>query len=313
MERIEFIDKINELRLKEYCLSLFINNKDLNTLKKLYNYVKVLESNQDVNSSLKELTLRRYVYEGEDLFSDKYLIPNNPKFFLYRDINDVDFHLAASILDYIVNEARRIMFYGAIISDSSIELSEISTMNKCFQASMDVRFICDKLGIKSKIYKILPGFSGRDNIFNRNCIHYIVLIELMGKEFLIDTTYSQFFLVKKNILDRLGIINIRSLQPGCFMTMEKERLKVAKKVLRDGWLELTDSNLKNYFDGFALSYRNGLYYENTRDFSYQTEYTADDYRRFIRGEDNQVNHEEKEFLGYQKVPLKNPYLVFTKR
>lgn len=313
MERIEFIDKINELRLKAYCINLFINNNDLNTLKKLYNYIKVLESNPRVNSSLEEETLRKYVYEGEDLYSDKYLIPNNPKFFLYRDINDVNFHLAASILDYIVNEARRIMFYEAKISDSSIKLSEISTMNKCLQGSMDVSFICNELGIKNKIYKISPGFSEKDKIFGGNCIHYVVLIELMGREFLIDTTYSQFFLVKKNILDRLGIINIRSLQPGCFMTMEKERLKVAKKVLRDGWLELTDSNLKNYFDGFALSYRNGLYFENTRDFSYQTEYTAADYRRFIRGEDNQVNHEEKEFLGYQKVPLKNPYLVFTKR
>ena len=36
MERNEYIDKINELRLKAYCINLFINNNDLNTLK---NYI----------------------------------------------------------------------------------------------------------------------------------------------------------------------------------------------------------------------------------------------------------------------------------
>ena len=71
--------------------------------------------------------------------------------------------------------------------------------------------------------------------------------------------------------------------------------------------------MKTYLDAFTISFRNGLYYENTLDFSYTTEYSLDDYIRFIHGDDNQINHEDKLYLGYQSKPLKNYKLNFKKR
>ena len=46
------------------------------------------------------------------------------------------------------------------------------------------------------------------------------------------------------------------------------------------------------------------------DFSYTTKYTAEDYRKFLRHEDNQVNHEWHQVLGYQEKLLLNPRMKF---
>ena len=94
------------------------------------------------------------------------------------------------------------------------------------------------------------------------------------------------------------------------MLMDKDRLKLSKDILEQGYVLLDDKNLKNYLDGFTISYRNGLYYEIMDDFSYTTKYTAEDYRIFLRHEDNQVNHECHQVLGYQERLLKNPRMKF---
>ena len=92
--------------------------------------------------------------------------------------------------------------------------------------------------------------------------------------------------------------------------MNEERKKVANKVLTDGWIEWNNSNMKNYLDGFTMSYRNGLYYERTNDFSFKTKYKIEDYNRFINGKDNTINHEGRDNLGYQQIPLQNPHIKF---
>ena len=97
------------------------------------------------------------------------------------------------------------------------------------------------------------------------------------------------------------------------MLLTEERKKFAERLLRDGYVEATDTNLKMYFDGFALSYRNGLYYEDKGEINYETIYTKDDYINFINGFDSQVNHENIEFLGRQQKILKNSNMNFNKR
>ena len=87
------------------------------------------------------------------------------------------------------------------------------------------------------------------------------------------------------------------------MIMSEERKKVAEVLLKRGWIELDQNVFKHYMDGFAISFRNGLYYEQTNDFSYTTNYTASDYEKFLFGADTQILHEGDEVLGYQKRPL----------
>ena len=83
------------------------------------------------------------------------------------------------------------------------------------------------------------------------------------------------------------------------MTLNNFRLELSNTLLSRGWIRLTDENIKNYFDGFALSFRNGIYYDKSRDYSYTTNYSASDYVSFLKGIDNQVKHEGEEVLKKQ--------------
>ena len=42
--------------------------------------------------------------------------------------------------------------------------------------------------------------------------------------------------------------------------------------------------------------------KKTNDYSYETNYTPEDYINFLEKKDNQINHEGREVLGYQKRP-----------
>ena len=74
-------------------------------------------------------------------------------------------------------------------------------------------------------------------------------------------------------------------------------------MLKDGFILLNEEVLKNYLDGFAISYRNGLYYEETNNFSFTTSYTPKQYIDFLKGNDNQLNYEKRSHLGFQQKVL----------
>lgn len=97
------------------------------------------------------------------------------------------------------------------------------------------------------------------------------------------------------------------------MLMQNNGVNISKSILQDGYIVLNEDVFKTYLDAFTISFRNGLYYEETNDFSYTTKYTIDDYIIFLNGYDSQINHEIKDTLGYQKRPLKNYQLSFHKR
>ena len=305
-------EKINEIRLKHNRNLILFNANNFLALNRVYRIAKIMESNLSYRDFYyKEQEIRDFIYQVEFLFSDQYLIPYQPRFnpnFHYRNIN---WHDATSILDYIVNEARRQLKieYGI----ENINLADIPTANQCYNSSLWVSSICANMSIKHRLYKINAGYSLNDDIYNGSGYHYVVFAKVNNKKYLIDTTYAQFFTAKWNTLDRLGLCNVQNCLPGRYMIMNKERLLVAKKILRDGWIELTSDTFKHYLDGFTLSYRNGLYYERNNDFSYETPYTAKDYLSFLEGKDNQVKREGRELLGFQYEPLHDPYLDFSKR
>lgn len=108
-------------------------------------------------------------------------------------------------------------------------------------------------------------------------------------------------------------MNVGGCKPGVYMLMTEKGKKIANKLIRDGYVKLDEETLKLYLDSFTISFRNGLYYERTEDFSYTTDYTADDYLDFLWGKDNLLNYEDRSWLGFQKRPLKNPQMSFGKR
>ena len=86
------------------------------------------------------------------------------------------------------------------------------------------------------------------------------------------------------------------------MTLNSNRLETASKILSRGWIPLLEA--KDYFDGFVLSYRNIHYYENTKDYSFNVDYTIDNYIDFINNLDSQLNYEGRKILEIQKRPSK---------
>ena len=160
------------------------------------------------------------------------------------------------------------------------------------------------LGIAKRAWPIVltPAFSDNNKLFDGSGYHCVTIASFGSKNFLIDCSYSQFFTANKNLLERTGIVNSFGCKPGRFMLMTDSRLHLVNNLLTRGWIEHNDNTLKDYMDGFAIFYRNGLYYEETNDYSYTTRYNAQDYMNFLEKKDNQLNYESIKTLGYQRVP-----------
>ena len=254
------------------------------------------------------------IVQCEQIFPEKYIIDSNPKFDITASSKITTRSEPIDILNYLVNETRKyLVFKHSWDIEKPIDIKELNFANECEDASEIVKGLCDLLNIESYVIVIHPGYNEYANLYNGCGFHYCNIIKLGTKYYLVDCTYCQFFLMTYNFLERLGVVGLSGCDLGIFMTITDSRKKLATKILEDGWIELTESTIKDYFDGFTISYRNGLYYEDTLDFSYTTMYDAADYRRFILGESHQLQYEKRKHLGYQRQLLKNPNLSFQKR
>ena len=292
-------------------------NKKTELLKEVYVYIKTISSQfynieqETMNDSYKCLIENLSKFRSN--FPPVYIIKNNPIFNLERPLKSFPDHNAEDILNALVQQTR-IMLYKKINRNSKINksLADLDLTNYCSLASLYITKLCKKYKIKNKEIKIEPGFQKNSLLFNGYGYHYVNIIDIEDKSYLIDCTYSQFFLLRDNLFEQNGIPYYKTCYPGFYMLMTPERLQVVNKILTDGWIYLSDENLKNYLDGFTLSYRNGLYYEETNDFSYTTNYNANDYQNFLKGQDNMLSYEPIRHLGFQTQPLNNPNLSFKK-
>lgn len=209
------------------------------------------------------------------------------------------------VLDYIVYYGRK-----KLVPNQDIrKYDDYDVVNRCSSSSKNVDDIADVFELGHRIVRIDPGFSYEDLLLNGSGKHYFNIIEYKGKEFLVDVSYKQFFKKHACSLERLGVPLLFPPLAGIFMIQDDFRKQVAECLLKRGWIELTPETGKAYFDGFAISYRNGLYYED-KDIVFETDYTYANYKNFLKGIDNQVKHEGKNVLGYQLRPLKNPSMRF---
>jgi len=179
--------------------------------------------------------------------------------------------------------------------------NELDLADECEKSSNRVMYLAKLMGLKCHQVIIYPGFSEYPELYEGSGYHYINVIEYENQKYIIDCTYRQFFTTTYNNLNRLGIVDVSGCRPGVFMLMDENRKKLAQEILKNGWVLATDENVKNYFDGFAISFRNGLYYIATNDYSYTTKYKVDDYKSFLRGMDSQINRESYETLGFQRT------------
>ena len=223
-----------------------------------------------------------------------------------------EFSSKKELLDTIVSTVRNIIFYKYRFQDSFTyeNFEAISFLDLCKEVSYWVNEVCKFMKVKSEIIRIDPGFNQELNLVDGNGFHYFNIITIENERVLVDLSYKQFFTIKGNNLERLGVLKSTGCLAGIYMIQNESRLTTAKTLLLNGWIELTEENMKNYFDGFALSYRNALYYDNLGCVDFTTKYTACDYENFIYGDDNQANHENIRMLGIQDARLNNLNLDF---
>ncbi len=208
------------------------------------------------------------------------------------------------ILNYIVYRHHKAILW--MLDDKYTDINHVDLTDACIVSSFKVKDICDELKIPCKVCQIHPGYDHTARLFGLCGFHYFTIITINNKNYLIDCTYKQFFKKANCLLEEIGVPLTCAPSPGIFMQQTETRQRVANKILKDGWIELTEETLKDYCDGFTLSFRNGLYYEQFNDNSFTTSYTYEDYMRFLEGKDNQINHEPIECLGPLKKVLKKP-------
>jgi hypothetical protein len=281
-----------------------------------YNAMKMASSGLVIqkNNCIYEKMLDK-VIDCEDFCSNSFILESKPIFnvndsrFTNKSITDIDKNI---LLDYIVwfTRDRLLNTHQDDSPDELVDFNKLHLTNDCRMASNIVKLICDMLRIECEVIKIPPAFTDEYKLYGGNGFHYFCLVKIDGIKYIIDTTYRQFFTLDSNNINRLGVMGLDGCNPGVYMLMNNSRKKTAINILKKGYVVANDENLKNYFDGFLLSYRNGLYYEWNGKVDYNPSYTVDDYFKFINGDELLFDYEPIDFLGNQEQSLKNPKFRF---
>lgn len=282
--------------IKEY-RNVIKSTHDKELLKELYLYLKKIsmEFYDGENMHSAYIELKNNVIYTESIFEGEYILDTLPKF---ESDNE-------QFMDKLVHHIRLYLLKSHWIKKSEYERSikELDFVNDCVKSSEKIKEICYNLGIECKSLIIHPGYDEKARLFYGCGYHAFNIVHFCGEYYIVDCTYRQFFNVSDNLIQRLGIVELAGCKAGCFMIMDENRKRIAESLLRDGYVKMDEQVLKDYLDGFTISFRNGLYYEETNDFSFKTEYTFDDYINFFNGKDSQLKHEDRHVLGYQQKPL----------
>ena len=317
-KNFDYWKRLTECRatLKNICFDLPNCDDSDKKIKEMYAYAKMVIPEFFIDDCFPHMHCSYDFFTNdlinyEHLFEEKFITESEPIFDFFDNREIDDYADPDSILRYVVHNVRRYLVLSHSLNQRRpIDINRLDFENDCLTASNKVKELCDQLWLESHIVGIYPGYMKHNDLYNGSGFHMANVVKIEDKYYLVDCTYRQFFTYRQNFLDRLGVVEMAGCKAGRFMMMDENRKNIACSILKNGYIQLDDEVLKHYLDGFTLSYRNGLYYEQTGDFSYTTNYDADTYIKFLRGEDNQLNHEDREVLGYQKRPLKNSKMKF---
>lgn len=247
-------------------------------------------------------------------FSDNSIVDEFPIFALLQHTSEfkiINASSAEEILNEIVYWTRFMLTSQTDDTNDYNELLNLNLRNFCKEASKYIYQLACRYHLNSRIVKIPAAFSSTEQLYDVDMdFHYFVIIKIDAKKYIVDCTYSQFFSWYRNEIEYLGYYCHLSCVAGIYMLKDHKREKLARTILKNGWIELTEDTIKYYLDGFALSYRNGLYYEYLGVADYKTSYDIETYHNFLFGDDSQLKREGRKYLGLQMKLLKNSNFKF---
>ena len=111
--------------------------------------------------------------------------------------------------------------------------------------------------------------------------HVFNFVKIDGKFFIIDPTYIQFCDMNCTE-DVLGVPGAAGANPGMYLMEDGKKREFLHGLIRNGYFEATEKNIKMYFDSFVLANRNSNFYKNHASASTMgTEILAQDYIKAI--------------------------------
>lgn len=306
----EFLNKCSVL-FEEYETKCFLNPRESqeNAANEFYTKLKELSylyyKGKNLPFSFRYLSQEIVNFEG--LLPSNYIVSIMPHDFSKSISKPKTLANPELVLDYIIDKTRNYLYDYITFDERLFSYESCDLQNECKNAVDFINGLAMDLGIDFQKILICPAFS-MDWGYEYSGVHYFTILFIHDKAYIVDPTYSQFCLKKRCNLIRLGTPLVPLCAPGTFMLYDKTREDVLNTILKKGYIECTDTNLKAYMDGFLVSFRNGLYYEHSNDYSFETNYTASDYKAFLNGTKSLFDYGRPEELGYQLRPLDNPYI-----
>lgn len=159
-------------------------------------------------------------------------------------------------LDRIVSEYRSAIKKITTCSDTSMD----DTMATILCNSM-----CGNLDICNSIVSVCSPIGN----------HYVLALELEEKYYILDVTFNNYIkganykITEKNLVERFNCL------PSFFIIKNENGRDFMDELLKNGYFECTEQNMKLYCDGFVLSCYNKN--KKNKDIVYNTNITGEEY------------------------------------
>ena len=166
-----------------------------------------------------------------------------------------------------------------------------SYKGRCARVQQILTEVFTRMNLVSYGFNIGRMFTEDNLIHQVGIVILPVLIngEVVNKPYVLDPSFRQFCIDEENRIERYDeeprySVKMSSPHPGYFLNLTEKGKKFANTLIKKGYFELTDDNIKTYFDSFVL-------YLTPKE-SYQdkslvgkiatTNYTSADYRKLMK-------------------------------
>ena len=287
----------NKLKLKEYvleyCSTDDINKKDEieKEISRCYNMIFYIKSKID-----KE---KMYVLDDDiSRLPDTYVLYQKPELFeldeeLLNSINienGLSIEQAQELLKCTVNNTRNNLNIDLQTLPRKEDVYDnYSLSGHCGFSQYSSLYPLQKLGLKVTVNNF-SKYNIPSHAFGTVTIPINENGNIVDKRYLVDCTYRQFFTTDFNVIGRYMD---STAEPGFFVVQDEEEISFAKELLKNGYIEATQDNLKKYLKPFFAT-RKKLYELD----NFDQEFSEIDVIDLIENKQSEFDYSEDEFKDW---------------